>query len=68
MLFVEGTRDPFCPLDTLERVRSSLSAPSEVIVVEDGDHSLKVRKSSGRSTQDAWSEAATEIERWLAAL
>jgi predicted alpha/beta-hydrolase family hydrolase len=65
MLFVEGTRDPFCPLDTLERVRSALSARTEVVVVEDGDHSLKVRKSSGRDTESAWAEAIEGIKKWL---
>lgn len=66
MLFVEGTRDPFCPLDTLERVTGKLSAKAEVVVINDGDHSLKVRKSSGRSTLDAWGEAAEAIRAWLA--
>lgn len=67
MLFVEGTRDPFCPLDTLERVRAGLDAESDLVVVEDGDHSLKVRKSSGRDTATAWTEAIEEIQKWLKA-
>jgi len=65
MLFVEGTRDPFCPLDTLERVRSKLHAPSDLFVVEDGDHSFKVRKSSSRDTPAAWQEAIEGIRQWL---
>lgn len=65
MLFVEGTRDPFCPLDTLDTVLSELSAPAEVAIVDDGDHSLKVRKSSGRSTAEAWAEAAAAVTDWL---
>ena len=68
MLFVEGTRDPFCPLATLERVRAKLDAPTNVYVVEDGDHSLKVRKSSGRSTTEAWSAAVAAIDDWTGAL
>ena len=65
MLFVEGTRDPFCPLETLERVRTTLSAPTEVAVVAEGDHSLKVPKSSGRSTHEAWDEAASALTSWV---
>lgn len=65
MLFVEGTRDPFCPLDTLEDVRAELNAPSEVAVIEDGDHSFKVRKSSGRSTEDAWLEVCSRTLEWI---
>ena len=65
MLFVEGTRDPFCPLDTLRKVLAKLPAPTELLVVDDGDHSLRVRKSSGRSTPDAWREATAGISEWL---
>jgi predicted alpha/beta-hydrolase family hydrolase len=65
MLFVEGTRDPFCPLDTLRGVVKKLKSAVEIAVIEDGDHSLKVRRSSGRTTEDAWAEAIEEIGRWL---
>lgn len=65
MLFVEGTRDPFCPLDTLRKVMAKLAAPADLLIVEDGDHSLKVRKSSGRSTADAWRGAAAGISEWF---
>ncbi len=66
MLFVEGTRDPFCPLETLADVRSRLPGPTDLIVVDDGDHSFKVRKSSGRSTEQAWNEAFDGAAAWLA--
>src|SRR5690606_36186237 len=41
VLFVQGSRDPLCPLDGLERVRRRMKAPSTLHVVEGGDHSLK---------------------------
>lgn len=65
MLFIEGTRDPFCPLDTLEAVRADVPAPTEVAVIDDGDHSLKVRKASGRTTEDAWAEAIAVAADWI---
>jgi predicted alpha/beta-hydrolase family hydrolase len=65
MLFVEGTRDPFCPLETLEKVRRKIKTRTDLVVVEGGDHSLKVRASSGRSTRDAWTEAIAGISEWL---
>jgi uncharacterized protein len=65
MLFVEGTRDPFCPLETLEEVRSELRATTEVAVIEDGDHSFKVRKSSGRDTAAAWQEVVDVTADWI---
>jgi predicted alpha/beta-hydrolase family hydrolase len=44
ILFVQGTRDPLCPLDLLERVRKEMKAPNLLHVVEGGDHSLRVPK------------------------
>ena len=64
MLFVEGTRDPFCPLDTMEKVRKRIPH-SSLAVIEGGDHSFKVRKSSGRSTSDAWDEVVAVSVAWL---
>jgi predicted alpha/beta-hydrolase family hydrolase len=46
VLFVQGTRDSLCPLDELERVRQRMTAPSELFVVEGGDHSLEVTKAA----------------------
>jgi predicted alpha/beta-hydrolase family hydrolase len=44
ILFVQGTRDPLCPLDLLESVRREMKAPSSIHIVEGGDHSLLVTK------------------------
>jgi predicted alpha/beta-hydrolase family hydrolase len=65
MLFVEGTRDPFCPLDTLDSVRKELKAKTEVAVIDDGDHTFKVRKSSGRDTTAAWDEVIDVTANWI---
>jgi uncharacterized protein len=65
MLFVEGTRDPFCPLETLEKVRADFTAPVEIAAVDGGDHSLRVRKASGRSTEEAWGEAVEQVADWI---
>ncbi len=68
LLFVEGTRDPFCPLETLASVRGRLRAANELVVIEDGNHSLEVRKSSGRTTHEAWAEASNAVSGWLKSL
>ena len=56
VLFVQGSLDPLCPLDTLSAVRTKMQAPSELYVVEGGDHSLAVKKTvlarSGRTEAD----------------
>ena len=44
ILFVQGTRDPLCPLELLENVRRRMTAPNFLHVVEGGDHSLIVGK------------------------
>jgi len=56
VLFLQGTRDPLCPLDLLEGVRKRMRAPSALHVVEEGDHSLIVSKTALKargSTQEA---------------
>jgi len=55
ILFVQGTRDPLCPLDLLEDVRKRMRAPSVLHIVDGGDHSLLVAKATlkaRRSTQE----------------
>lgn len=44
ILFVQGTRDPLCPLDLFENVRAEMTAQTFLHVVEGGDHSLQLSK------------------------
>ena len=44
ILFVQGTRDPLCPLDLLEQVRAEMKASNFLHIVGGGDHSLRVPK------------------------
>jgi predicted alpha/beta-hydrolase family hydrolase len=44
ILFVQGRRDPLCPLDLLEQVRAEIKAPNFSHIVEGGDHSLRLPK------------------------
>jgi hypothetical protein len=44
ILFVQGTRDPLCPVDLLEQVRAEMKAPNFLHIIEGGDHSLRVPK------------------------
>lgn len=56
VLFLQGSRDELCPLPELEGVRAEMQAPSQLFVVEGGDHSLEVRKraaaAAGRTQAD----------------
>jgi fermentation-respiration switch protein FrsA (DUF1100 family) len=48
-LFIQGTRDPLCPLPQLEALLPEVTAPHRLHVVDGGDHSLSVAKLSLRS-------------------
>lgn len=56
LLFVQGSRDALCRLDLLATVRAGLSAPDRLLVIEEGDHSFKVPKRSGRSAVEVTAE------------
>jgi uncharacterized protein len=60
ILFVQGTRDPLCPLDLFESIRSEMNAPNFLHVVEGGDHSLLVRK------KDLGSETQEDVDQRIA--
>jgi len=65
-LIVQGTRDPF---GTEEEVsRYSLSSSIALHWIEDGDHNLVPRKSSGRGTSQTWTEAISAIGDFLGRL
>jgi predicted alpha/beta-hydrolase family hydrolase len=69
ILFLQGTRDPLCPLELLEDVRKRMDAPSTLHVVEGGDHSLLVAKAALKakgSTQEKADEGVrTAITNFL---
>ena len=65
ILFVQGTRDPLCPLDLLEEVRSQMKVPNFLHLVEDGDHSLRPTK---RGLQAAGETQDDVDQRILAAI
>lgn len=71
VLFVQGSKDPLCPLPALEGVRAVMTAPSELFVVEGGNHSLEVgagsRRATGKTQEDWDQEILGAIGRFLSA-
>jgi hypothetical protein len=69
VMFVQGTRDPLCPLDLLEGVRKRMRAPSTLYVVESGDHSLIVAKAAlkalGSSQEEVDDSTLIAIARFV---
>jgi len=68
ILFVQGTRDPLCPLDLLEGVRGEMTPPNFLHLVEGGDHSLLVRKKdlANDSQEDVDQRIAKAISDFVA--
>ena len=60
-LFVQGTRDPMGPLDLFERVLSRMTANHALHVVDGGDHSLVLSKTSIRETGTTQSHSDATI-------
>ena len=70
ILFVQGTRDPLCPLDLLQEVRAKLSARNELCVVDGGNHSLIVPKrelrDKGHTQEDVDARILAKISSFVA--
>ncbi len=66
ILFVQGTRDPLCPLDLLATVRAEMAAPNELYVVDGGDHSLGVLKRDLKTRGETPAEVDARILQRIA--
>ena len=67
MLFLQGTRDEFAQLDLLQQVVLGLGARATLHLIEEGDHSFKVPKRTGKTEADVMNELADTIHRWATA-
>jgi predicted alpha/beta-hydrolase family hydrolase len=65
-LIVQGERDPFGSRE--EVTGYTLSPAAQITWVQDGDHSFKPRKSSGRTEAQNWEGALGEVVAFLQAL
>lgn len=64
VLFVQGTRDPLCPLDELRALLPQLPVAHELHVVEGGNHSLEVpkpRRRAGETPPDLQGESDRRV-------
>jgi predicted alpha/beta-hydrolase family hydrolase len=64
MLFVQGTRDRHCDLDTLRRTLLRVGAPTTLHVVAEADQHFGVPKRSGRDGEDVRSELLDTLDGW----
>jgi predicted alpha/beta-hydrolase family hydrolase len=66
MLFVQGSRDAFGTPAELEPVLAPLSPRPTLHVVENGDHSLKVRRSTPAGQATVYADVQRVIKAWIA--
>lgn len=64
LLFVQGTRDRYCDLDTLRDTLKRVGAPKTLQLVHEADHQFKVPKRSGRSEESVIEELVEGVDRW----
>ncbi len=65
MLFLQGTRDEFAEMALLKPVVAKLGRSAKLHLVEDGNHSFKVRATSGRNDTDVRAELADTLAGWV---
>ena len=63
-LFVSGAKDRLGPRELIAPLADSLRA-ADLIVVEDGDHSLRVPKRAGRTNEQVLADVAGMVGVWL---
>ncbi|HXV13546.1 MAG TPA: alpha/beta family hydrolase [Candidatus Krumholzibacteria bacterium] len=65
MLFVQGTRDDLASMDLMREVCASLGNRAMMHVVEDGDHSFKVLKRTGRTHEQVMEGIRDAAVAWM---
>jgi predicted alpha/beta-hydrolase family hydrolase len=68
MLFLQGSRDALADLKLLKPLCARLGKRVELFVIDGGDHSFHLLKSSGRSDGEALDEAVRTTVSWISRL
>jgi predicted alpha/beta-hydrolase family hydrolase len=68
MLFLQGSRDALAELKLLKPLCAKIGKRAELVVVDGGDHSFHMLKSSGRSDDEVLGEVAKKAGTWIAEL
>lgn len=65
MLFLQGSRDSLADLKLLKPLCSCLGKRAELFVIDGGDHSVHMLKSSGRSDEEVLEQVAEKTAAWI---
>jgi uncharacterized protein len=68
MLFLQGSRDALADLKMLKPLCARLGKRVELFVIEGGDHSFHLLKSSGRPDDQALAEVMAKTSSWISRL
>jgi uncharacterized protein len=68
MLFLQGSRDALADLKLLKPLCARLGKWAELFVIDGGDHSFHLLKSSGRSDDQVLEETAAKVASWISRL
>lgn len=64
MLFLQGTRDEFAPLDRLQPIVERLAPRATLCTIDGADHGFHVLKRSGRTDADVMREIVQRVASW----
>jgi predicted alpha/beta-hydrolase family hydrolase len=65
MLFFAGTKDPLCNMEKLHEVLQRLPGRYDLEIVDGGDHSFRLPKSSPRTSESVYQQVITKCLEWL---
>lgn len=65
MLFIQGSRDPYCRIDRLEAVLRRVGAPTSLCVIEDADHLLGLIRRSMRPAEEVHDQVVNKVDTFL---
>jgi hypothetical protein len=65
MLFMQGTRDRRCDVDTLRQTLRRVGASTTLHVCNQADQNFNVPKRSGRTPEDVRAEVYSTLNTWL---
>jgi uncharacterized protein len=65
MLFFAGTRDTLCDLSLLKDVLNKLKASWDLMVIDGGDHSFHLPKSTNLVQEDVYNDVAKKCNGWI---
>lgn len=65
LLFFAGTHDSLCDVSLLRGVLEGLSVPWDLEIIEGGNHSFRVPKSSGQTQEEIYRRILDKTVAWL---